>query len=226
MNEEMKEQYDKIGYVVCENLFSQKEVQALKEEARRVLDEVEKEQDADPWKIGVYVGMTARSKLFKDAAVQKELVDILRQINGPRLEFLSDKIVYKNGKRDLPSPWHQDWPYWKGCHKVSVWVALDDATIENGCLKVIPGSHLKGILKHESHGDGFSNQMKKEEIDEDQAVAVEVKAGTAIIFHDLLLHASYPNTSRKDRWALISTYRDAQNEDPKYKWETASFVIN
>ena len=75
---------------------------------------------------------------MKDVCV----VSILNRIIGPNVEFLSVKSVYKNKFTRFGSPWHQDWYYWKGANKISVWIALDDATPENGCLKMIAGSHF------------------------------------------------------------------------------------
>lgn len=46
-----------------------------------------------------------------------------------------------------------------------------------------------------------------------------------LLFHDLLYHASYPNTSGEDRWALISTYKDGTKEDPEYKWASSAFTV-
>ena len=56
-------------------------------------------------------------------------------------------------------------------------------------------------------------------------VTLEARRGTGILFHDLLFHASFPNRSGKDRWALISTYRDATKEDPHYAFATAAFRV-
>ena len=55
-------------------------------------------------------------------------------------------MVFKNEAMTFASPWHQDWSYWYGAHKLSIWVALDDATVENGCLKLFPGSHKSALF--------------------------------------------------------------------------------
>jgi len=57
-------------------------------------------------------------------------------------------------------------------------------------------------------------------------VDMPVSRGDVIIFHDLLYHASYPNTSGRDRWALISTYKDGTKEDPAYSWAGAAFKLS
>jgi len=125
------------------------------------------------------------------------------------------------------SPWHQDWPYWEGCHKINAWIALDDATPENGCLKLVRGSHRASVA-HAANvpaGDGFSNRVEANQIDESLVVTAPVPAGAAVIFHDLTLHASHPNTVHRDRWAVIATYKDAQAEDKEYAFARAAAVV-
>ncbi|UVI28262.1 phytanoyl-CoA dioxygenase family protein [Paenibacillus spongiae] len=218
-----KEQFDLQGYVVLPQLFSQEEIRMLKEEARAVLDRIGMN------KVGVYVGMSIASGMFKTAAAKPELVAALKEIIGDSVIFLSDKIVYKNASTDFGSPWHQDYPYWEGSHKFSVWIALDDAAPANGCLRVVPGSHLLGAVSHggdASDGLGFDNRLGRDEIDESQVADLHATKGDAIIFHDLLFHSSYRNTSGHDRWALISTYKDGTLEDPDYPWALAAFTVS
>lgn len=228
MSGNMEQQFAEKGYVVIEDLFSTEEVRKLKLEVARVLEEVKKEKGAEAVKHGVYVGMSAASALFRQAAAKPELAAVLKKIIGEQVIFLSDKVVFKDSKVDFGSPWHQDYPYWEGSHKFSVWIALDDAARENGCLKILPGSHLKGALHHgegDNDGNGFSSRLKEEDIDQSQIVDLPASRGTAIVFHDLLFHASYPNQSGKDRVALISTYKDGTQEDPSYEWAKAAFPI-
>jgi phytanoyl-CoA hydroxylase len=76
-----------------------------------------------------------------------------------------------------------------------------------------------------SDGHGFNNRLHPKDIDEDKVIDLPAMQGDAIIFHDLLYHASYPNISGADRWALISTYKDGNQEDPEYNWASAAFTV-
>ena len=100
-----------------------------------------------------------------------------------------------------------DYPYWKGTHKISAWVAIDDASVANGCLKVVPQSHGKEH-PHAEHQEAiaFDNRLSDMSLLAG-ALSVELKAGSAIFFHDLLLHASNANTNGADRYCMIPTYR-------------------
>jgi len=225
MTQSMKEQFDEQGYIVLKGLFAPEEVRALKEEARGIIaDKVESVK-----KTGVYLGLAYESDMFKKAAARPELVHALVSIMGKHVVFLNDKLVFKNSETDFGSPWHQDYPYWKGSHKFSVWIALDDASPENGCLRIVPGSHLLGFVDHggdTSDGHGFMNRLDASVFDESKAIDLPAAQGDAIVFHDLLFHASYPNSSGKDRWALISTYKDGAKEDPQYSWAKAAFAVS
>lgn len=218
----VKEQFQRIGYYTIKGLFTEEEVGMYKEAAREIM------RQKDVRKEGVYLGMTAASPVFRQAVAHPTLVAALKQIIGEQVVFMNDKLVFKDASVDFGSPWHQDYPYWKGSHKISVWIALDDASPENGCLRVVPGSHLLGAVRHDgdaSDGLGFQNRLGDADINEQDIVDLAASRGDAIIFHDLLYHASYPNRSGKDRWALISTYKDGTQEDPEYKWATAAFQV-
>jgi len=118
------EEYQRNGYVVMGNLFDCQEVAQWKTQlqqkltAENMLDEPS----------GVRVWMCDEMDPVTEANTQKpELVHILNQLIGPDIEFLSVKAVFKNAKTTFNSPWHQDWHYWQGSPKISVWIALDDA---------------------------------------------------------------------------------------------------
>jgi len=220
------------GYAIVPNLFSVEEVKELKAEIRRIITDVKGEADEagiDPstlMRSGVYVGLAARSEVFQRAVADPRLLDVLESAMGPNIEFLSDKVVFKDASTDYGSPWHQDWPYWHGTHKWSVWVALDDASIENGTLRVIPGSHAS-VQDHYDPGDGiaFSNRIAEGGVDESEAVSAIVEAGGAVFFHDLTIHGSHDCSIKEDRWVWIPTYRVAGCDDPDYSWAVAANVV-
>ncbi|RAV19197.1 hypothetical protein DQG23_21915 [Paenibacillus contaminans] len=223
-----KEQYDRDGYVIAENMFSIEEVAAFKQEIRDTLAKVEeREGSGKHFTHGVYVGLALQSEMFRKLAADSRIAAVLREVIGDQVLFLSDKVVAKDASKDFASPWHQDWPYWKGSNKVSVWIALDDAFPENGCLKMVPGSHRSAVdhVNPDDASEGFVSRLRPEDIDESKVVAIPAKAGTAVIFHDLTFHASYPNVTGKDRWALISTYKDAREPDPEYGWANPIQVV-
>ena len=154
------------------------------------------------------------------ACVDEAIARILRQGGLASPEFLSVKTVVKDAERRFASPWHQDRPYWGGQDKYSLWIALDDCSPANGCLRVIPASHRNGYIEHDhSDENKFPNRLDSNAYHEADAVDVCIKAGDAVLFHDCLLHASYPNSNLEERWSLIATYRDAEIGDTSTLWE-------
>lgn len=215
-----RERFERDGFLIVPDLLPRAECAAVKREIQGVLA-----QRGDHG--GVFVGLSAANDACRSLMRDPRLLDVIARIWSPNIEFLSDKVVYKSQATAYPSPWHQDWPYWRGAHKLSIWLALDDATIDNGCMKLMPGSHDAERV----HDAGpteigtFGNSVRAEAIDEAKAVTAAVAAGGAVFFHDLTLHASHPNVTGADRFAWIGTYRDARADDLAYDWAIAAEVV-
>jgi len=212
------DRYHRDGFLVLEGLFDSATLAEMR--ARLALL-------PGGGETGVFVGVTGCDPWFRRVQSDPRLVDALTALVGPDLEFLSDKLVMKSATVDFASPWHQDWPYWRGAHKVSVWIALDDATIENGCLRLLPGSHRR-LLEHGGiqDGPGFVNRIAPDQLDESRAIDAEMQAGSALIFSDLAVHSSRPNRSGKSRRSLISTYRNAAIDDLAYPSFAGAFLVS
>jgi hypothetical protein len=88
-------------------------------------------------------------------------------------------------------------------------IYLDDANIENGCLKLIPGKHNQDLMDHTS--EGFFQGRVTSPVDENAAEAIEGSAGTAIFMHAMTPHSSVPNKTNKPRRTLIISYRSADS---------------
>lgn len=162
------------------------------------------------------------SPVLEAVARTPRVVDLLTGLIGPNVKLVQTMFFIKSEGRPGQA-WHQD-EYFiptRDRSLTAAWIALDDATVENGCLWVIPGSHRRGVLypdrEHddaqfdcsvESYGFGYA---------EADAVPVEVPAGTAVIFDGYLLHRSLPNTGRHGmRRAFVSHYMSAESLLPWY----------
>lgn len=224
LTNEQRAAWERDGFLVIERLFSETEIPPMIEAVEEVLAEVRDEERSGQTRgqrldSGVYVGLSVKRELFRQVARDVRLLDVLEGLIGPEIGFLSDKVVFKDRAVEYESPWHQDWAYWGGSHKISVWVALDEATPENGCLQILPGSHRAAVEHDKVQGvPGFGNRLDPGErgLDMSLAMTLPARPGTAIFFHDLTLHASLPNRSGKDRRALIITYRDLSQPDREY----------
>ena len=134
-------------------------------------------------------------------------------IGADRVALWTDKINLKRPREGSGFRWHQDPPYWSHVCKdtdrlLNVLITLDDATEENGCFRVIRGSHRKGFLPGIQDGSElgplFTDPSAFEEADQ---VAAEVPAGSQVFFAPHSVHGSQPNQSNEARRALVLTYQ-------------------
>jgi len=94
---------------------------------------------------------------------------------------------------------------------VTVWIALDEATPENGCMNVVPGAHKDGIMGHEAAAYDTDIVIADREFTREDAVALPMEPGDALFQHCLLPHFTAPNTTDRWRRALIMSYMDSRS---------------
>ena len=129
--------------------------------------------------------------------------------------FISLQMLYPcSGTDGLALPWHQDGEYWpmRPLATVTIWVAIDPATRENGCLRVIPGSHRHGLLGHETNDDQalvVNRAIRSGQIDEGRAYDVELERGQVSLHDALVVHASNANPSGRRRCGYAIRYMPA-----------------
>lgn len=149
-------------------------------------------------------------------------LDIVAQLIGNDIQLVHYQGLYKPALSGGSVGWHQDDTYWPSGNplvgSVSLWVPLDDATVENGCMWYVPGSHHK-LLAHEKLWDpqqrkGFYYGIRDLPGDmPDRAIPAEVKAGGIAIHSGALVHSSRPNHSTRPRRALASHFINPERRD-------------
>jgi Phytanoyl-CoA dioxygenase (PhyH) len=134
-------------------------------------------------------------------------------IGTPRVALFTDKLNLKRPREGSRFQWHQDSPYWAHfCRHLdqlpNVMLTLDDADASNGCFRLIPGSHRRGMLPGRQ-GEGVLGPLftHPDHFDERAAVAAEVPAGSLVFFSPHSVHGSLPNRSDRPRRALVLTYQ-------------------
>jgi hypothetical protein len=155
-------------------------------------------------------------RLFDALLDDPRLVEPMRGLVGSRdVALWTDKLNLKRPREGSRFRWHQDSPYWvHACRHVdrlpNVMVALDDADEENGCFRVVRGSHRRGCLPglrdETTLGPLFTDPRC---FDEAQQVAAVVPAGSLVFFSPHTVHGSQPNASQRPRRAWVVTYQPA-----------------
>lgn len=224
--------YRENGYLIAKDLFDDQYISRLNEEAILIVKgkrgEVEgllsnssSLTDEDALKTYPAIHFPHKiSPILKACASSKEVANILTHIISPNVKCLQTMLFMKApGKKG--QSWHQDEYYipTRDRSLTGVWIAMEDAKLENGCLWVIPGSHKDGFIRKRI--DNLNQEFADidvadiEPYGEEDYFKVEVSAGSAIIFDGYLLHMSLQNKS-KDRFrrALVAHYASAESMLP------------
>jgi phytanoyl-CoA hydroxylase len=154
------------------------------------------------------------------------LAEVAADVGLAEPEIWQSMYIFKQPGIGGEVGWHQDATFFETT-PISVttfWFALEDATLNNGCLWVEPGGHVgpRGVLRERfvRHGDAIT--MEKLDAtpwpDNTNAVPLEVKAGTLVVFHGLLPHYSAPNRSDKSRHAYTLHVTDARTQYAPHNW--------
>ena len=152
------------------------------------------------------------TKLF-DWLFADEILDLVEPIIGSNIALFSSHFICKprgNGKR---VPWHEDASYWKQMispiEVVTLWLAIDDSTVENGCMFVIPESQHHGFSEYDEVDKAdnlFPIEIKRGRFDESKAVPIELRANEASLHHSGLIHGSPANKSETRRTGYTMRY--------------------
>jgi phytanoyl-CoA hydroxylase len=143
------------------------------------------------------------------ASMSRRLHLALDQLMGQGRVLLQDMALIKPPGIGGAKPWHQDASYFRVSdpHLITgVWIALDRATRDNGCMEVIPRSHLAGPVPHVAAEDVNQCTIRPDQLHSGDRLQIELEPGDALIFHPLLHHYTAPNRSSLRRWALQFHY--------------------
>ncbi len=204
------------GFVILKKVFSEQQLQPIRKLTDEIIAYGEQELE-DPFRKfylrhrtdqGVLYDLFQRQPEFQELAKNPKILDKLEEVFGENISLYENSLVYKpRGKRNAV-PWHQDFisrP--KEPLKYIGWIALDDVRIENGAMKVIPGSHKFGFLKwFRVKGETHHDRIDLSQLDIENAVYMELDAGDVLIFNQLIVHSSDECNSEKPRRAYRISY--------------------
>lgn len=218
-------EYKEKGYVILKGLLNAEEVDSLRKTAKR-----DREMDKHAFQRDDGTGARVRLSLWNHpgdgiygmVARSHKLVDSVEQLLNDEAYHYHSKMIMKEAKVGGAWAWHQDYGYWYENGVLfpdlcSVYIAVDKATVENGCLQVIEGSHKLGRINHVLSGDQAGADLERvEEVKKRlELIYVELEKGDAVFFHSNLLHRSDKNESENPRWAMICCYNAKSNNPYK-----------
>jgi ectoine hydroxylase-related dioxygenase (phytanoyl-CoA dioxygenase family) len=212
----MNGRYAEHGYLHVRGLFDGREVEDMREALDLILGDVEgtEHDENHTWKavaqesvLKGFHDVQYHDAAFTQAAAHPRMLEVLRGLIGPNVQLHHTKMLVKPPEKGAPFPMHQDYPYFP--HRrhtpVAASVHLDDTTLENGCLRVVPGSHKQGPI--EATGESHTLEVPLED-----GTPLPASAGDVVFFNYLTIHGSGVNASRRMRRNVLFQYRDP--EDP------------
>jgi phytanoyl-CoA hydroxylase len=242
------EEYDEQGFLVIPDLLEEADQAPVREAMNQKVDFIASDLRADGLITDMHEDepfRTRLARLFDDLGPDEflkygrgwrdrlpgyhllmsnpNLLDAVESLIGP--ELFSNPVY--NVRPKVPRiaagevPWHQDKSYWPDANSnpvITVWISFVDATLENGCLSVIPRTQKRKVYSYHAEtysGTGYT-ELDGEHLDQlgtDKAVALPVRAGTAILFNDRLVHCSTANNADHVRWSVDLRYQPT-DQDP------------
>jgi len=213
---EQRRQLDEQGFFLLPDVFTPGEMDAL---ARRIEDHQRRHQEALADGGGAEGISRSNEITFTDHLAERdpdirafcerpEFVAITTQLLGPDTDLYWNQSVFKMPETAREFPWHQDDGYTPVTPSpyLTLWLALNDATEDNGCISVLPGSWKRGLVPHTPGPLGL---VCHDADDPDQGVRVPVPAGSLAVFWSLTMHKSGPNVSDGPRKAYVIQYSRA-----------------
>jgi phytanoyl-CoA hydroxylase len=220
LTESQRKQYQEQGFLVVEGLFSDGEISALQEvaegwvaQSRNVTtndDRFDLEPAHRPEAPAVRRVKSPHlaSPLFASLAVHPGILGVISDLIGFNVRLRATKLNMKSAGVGSSVEWHQDWAFYPHTNDdlLAVGVPLDDMTLENGCLLIVPGSHRGHVLDHRSSSGVFVGSVDPQMIEASSVEPVIAPAGAITVHHARLLHGSAPNSSGKMRRLFLGEY--------------------
>lgn len=221
LTQEQVEFYQTQGYLIVENVLRADEVDTARAivddfvEASRLVTEQNRHFDLEPGhtaenpKVRRMSSPVTYHPFFDELMRDPRVLDMLSPLIGHAIRAQGNKLNMKPPEVGSAVEWHQDFAHYPHTNDdlCAVGIALEDATEENGCMMVVPGSHKGPILDH--HQDGVfigAISPRRDHIDLSSAVPLVLSAGSLSIHHARTLHGSAQNTSLHGRRLLLYQY--------------------
>ncbi|NOU88744.1 phytanoyl-CoA dioxygenase family protein [Paenibacillus sp. LMG 31460] len=203
---ELVGKYERDGYLIFPDVL---DADLMKEAQEHVQWLINKNPNLRPEQL--HTNLINNDPFWLRLVRDDRLLDIAQSFIGPDIALFASHYICKPAFTGQPVLWHQDGSYWplEPMKVISLWLAVDDSTTENGCLRVIPGTHqlqlqeMKGSFDVENV---LSSEIEKKFVDESKAVDLVLKSGSVSIHHPNIIHGSKANLSPHRRCGLTIRY--------------------
>ncbi len=239
LTEEQIAFYHENGFLAIDAITTQEEVERLRAVYDRLFEQkagraegnqfdlAGADEEGKPAALPQILGPRKYAPELAETLYEANARAISAQLLGENITFSGDHAIFKPAGMGAPTPWHQDAAYWdpnSDYHSLSVWMPLQEATLENGCMVFLPGSQRREITPHQSiGGDTRVHGLEMlEAVDEARAVACPLPAGGATFHDSRTMHFTGANRSSVPRRAYIIGF----GTPPTPRAEARSFPWN
>lgn len=214
INRQQSAQFEELGYFVTEPMWTTNELGKVTGEinrlhAKAIEDAVAISRDVktiEQIRYRAFIGQAHLSSPLLCGFVSSPIyLEACAKFIGPDADLYYNQVVIKPPGKGRGFGWHQDSGYTQTqpLAYITCWTAISRTFIDNGCIWVVPGSHKQGLVEHQYNDDVREHWV---DVDESQAVAVQMQPGQVAIFSSLMLHKSGPNISDQVRQAYVPQY--------------------
>lgn len=208
------------GYVAFHDVLNERELDILRagmEKAREerkgaVRDLAGEEENGDADRILQMINLWEQYPEVQAYVQGGRIARMAQRLAGSStIHLYHDQALVKEPGPSAPSPWHQDQPYWPSNEPgmLSCWMALDEVTVDRGCMQFIPGSHQWGEfppISFEGEGPELRDYLSEEQEAQWNSKPVELEAGSCTFHHGLTFHYANANTTDQVRRALVAIF--------------------
>jgi ectoine hydroxylase-related dioxygenase (phytanoyl-CoA dioxygenase family) len=214
----IREQYEQQGYVIVRNVL---DPELIRELGNHVDWLIQNNPGLRPELLGHT--LIANDPFWVRLIGDDRLLDVAEEFVGPNIALFASHYISKPARDGQPVLWHQDGSYWplEPMEVVTLWLAVDDSTPENGCMRVIPNTHhleLQQLQERKDVKNVLSSQIDPKFVDESKAVDVILKAGDVSVHHPNVIHGSNVNNSPRRRAGLTIRYIPTSTRITKTPW--------
>jgi len=214
----IRQQYDEDGYVIVRNVLDADLIGEASNHVEWLMKNNPGRRPEQLWQ-----DLIANDPFWVRLISDDRLLDVAQEFVGPNIALFASHYLSKPAGDGLPVLWHQDGSYWplEPMEVVTLWLAVDDSTPENGCMRVIPKTHhleLQQLKPRQDIKSVLSSEIDPKFVDESKAVDIVLKAGDLSVHHPNVIHGSNANTSPKRRCGLTIRYIPTSTRITKTPW--------
>ena len=227
LKKEQIKQYQEDGFVIPDFKMSEDDLFEIEDKHNRLINKFPEYKNYCP-------AVLLKDESFLKYCLNDKILDCVEQLLGSKFALWNSSFFAKPSYNGFETPWLQDGQYWpiKPLATCTVWLAIDEATEENGCMKFIKGSHkdkkLKDHLRNDKENLTLHQELDKNEYDISQSVNLLLKRGQISLHDVFMIHGSKENNSPKSRRAMTMRFMPLSSKfDYQFIFDSKpSFKIN